>query len=166
MHDSTKFLPGMLNNFYPNFPDQGGPLDDWKFVLHSVTKLAHIILGVVLLVLVIVTLVRAVHKRLLIGSSDNTTILCDAQTGEEIRTLSGHISALASVAFSPDGKTLATAALDGSAKTWNAATGQELFTEPGYYVEPSPDNRHLVTQDVFGVMRGFYLYSERPGFMA
>ena len=96
-------------------------------------------------------------RQLLIGSSDTTAILCDAQTGNEIRILSGHVSALTSVAFSPDGKTLATAALDGSAKIWNAATGQEVFTVPGYNVEFSPDGEHLITYDVFGVMRGFYL---------
>jgi len=50
------------------------------------------------------------------------------------------------VAFSPDGKTIATASWDGTARLWSAATGQEIFRydTPGFAwdVAFSPDGRY------------------------
>ena len=43
-------------------------------------------------------------------------------------TLSGHTREVRGVAFSPDGTRLATASLDGTAKVWDATSGQELLT--------------------------------------
>ena len=43
-------------------------------------------------------------------------------------TLRGHTDSVASVAFSPDGKRIATASADGTAKIWDAVTGKELLT--------------------------------------
>ncbi len=37
-----------------------------------------------------------------------------------------------SVAFSPDGKRLASASQDGTVKVWDAATGQEILTLKGH----------------------------------
>jgi WD40 repeat protein len=52
------------------------------------------------------------------------------------------------VAWSPDGKRLATGSNDGTAKVWDAATGQELLTLRGntgfvYSVAWSPDGKRL-----------------------
>jgi heme A synthase len=58
-----QFLLGMFNNFYVKFPDQAGPLDNWKYVLHSWSEIAHIILGIVLLVIVIMNMVRAARMK-------------------------------------------------------------------------------------------------------
>jgi hypothetical protein len=58
-----QFLLGMYNNFYVNFPEKAGPLDNWKFALHSISEQAHILLGIVLLVLVIITMVRAARMK-------------------------------------------------------------------------------------------------------
>jgi WD40 repeat protein len=43
-------------------------------------------------------------------------------------TLKGHTGWVGGVAFSPDGKALATASADGTVKFWDAATGKELAT--------------------------------------
>jgi WD40 repeat protein len=54
------------------------------------------------------------------------------------------------VAFSPNGKTLATGHLDGTLKLWNAGTGEELATLTGHagqvqFVSYSPDGKTLAT---------------------
>src|SRR2546425_10464637 len=43
-------------------------------------------------------------------------------------TLSGHQSLIAAIAFSPDGRHLASASADGTVKVWNTSTGEQLRT--------------------------------------
>ena len=54
----------------------------------------------------------------------------DAGTGAETALLTGHEEAT-SVAFSPDGTTLASGSLDGTIRLWDAATGQTKATLTG-----------------------------------
>jgi WD40 repeat protein len=60
----------------------------------------------------------------------NTILLVDIVTGKTIGTLFGHKQAVGSVAFSADGRTLASASADGSLKLWNIPTLQEILTLP------------------------------------
>ena len=56
----------------------------------------------------------------------------DAAAGKLLHTLYGHSSQVVSVAFSPDGKYLASGSEDGVAKLWDATTGQELLRLAGH----------------------------------
>jgi WD40 repeat protein len=74
-----------------------------------------------------------------------------------VRTLSGHIG-VCGVAFSPDGRLLATASADGTARLWDPATGQHQRTLTGHTnavlgVAFSPDGRLLATAGDDGTMR-------------
>ena len=52
----------------------------------------------------------------------------DAQTGQELVSLKGHTGGVTSVAFSPDGKRVASVC-DDAVKVWDAQTGEELRLE-------------------------------------
>jgi WD40 repeat protein len=81
---------------------------------------------------------------------DNTLRLWEAATGREIRVLAGHSSAVLSVAFSPDGKTIASGSMDKTVKLWDAAMGQELRAFTGHTddvnsVVFSPDGKTIAS---------------------
>src|SRR5262249_16983522 len=65
----------------------------------------------------------------------------------EIVTLKGHTNAVNNVAYSPDGKRLASVSYDGTTKVWNAQTGQELLSLKGggNGVAFSPDGKRLAS---------------------
>ncbi len=56
----------------------------------------------------------------------------NARTGAEIDLLTGHASAVRSVAFNPDGRTLAGGGWDGTIHLWDATTGQHLNALTGH----------------------------------
>src|SRR5205807_5398313 len=58
--------------------------------------------------------------------------LWDLTTGRERFASSGHRGDILSLAFSPDGLTLATAGEDRTIKLWQTATGEELATLRGH----------------------------------
>lgn len=60
------------------------------------------------------------------GSYDNTVKIWDIESGEEIRTLTGHTRGIR--ALQMDNNKLVSASLDGTVKVWNWRTGQLLNT--------------------------------------
>ncbi len=53
--------------------------------------------------------------------------LWDVATGKEVRTLQREAGGVSGVAFSSDGKTLASASHDGTARLWDVGTGEQLL---------------------------------------
>jgi WD40 repeat protein len=58
---------------------------------------------------------QAFTRRDQIFATAPTARLWEVATGKQIATISGHVNGVSSVAFSPDGRTLATGSLDKTA---------------------------------------------------
>jgi WD40 repeat protein len=102
-------------------------------------------------------------RRLAVGSGapneslDQTGLvqICEIPSGQELLTYRGHSGGIFQLAFSPDGKTIASVGGDrrkstGEAKLWDASTGQDLHTLVGHTniiraVAFSPDGTRLAT---------------------
>jgi len=84
------------------------------------------------------------------GLPDRTARIWDAASGTSIRTLEGHTDSAFVVAYSPDGKLIATASSDTTVRMWESATGKCARTLEGHTgavssVAFSPATRQLAT---------------------
>ncbi|KAK4068839.1 hypothetical protein Purlil1_13701 [Purpureocillium lilacinum] len=66
------------------------------------------------------------------GWPDETIKLWDATTGAFVQTLKGHRGSVTSVAFSTDGRRLASSSFDDTVKVWDAKTGACMRTLKGH----------------------------------
>jgi WD40 repeat protein len=74
----------------------------------------------------------------------------DKASGRVLFTLVGHTAVVFGIAFSPDGRRIATACSDRTIKLWDAQTGQEVLTLRDHtsgvtFVAFSPDGYRLVS---------------------
>ena len=79
--------------------------------------------------------------------------LWNVETGQKIKTLSGHNGAIFGLAFRPDGKVLASASGDRTVKLWEVASGDRRDTlsqslKELYAVAFSPDGKRLMAGGV------------------
>lgn len=86
--------------------------------------------------------------------------------GKVLRIYSGHTSRVVAVAWSPDGKRVASASLDGTAQVWDSVSGTTLETfrsESGAMtsVAWSPTGDLLATGDETGLVRVWEVASQR-----
>ena len=96
-------------------------------------------------------------KLLARAGADNTVDLWDVASGKKLHTLKGHTAPLFKVAFSPDGKTLASITgswlpndVLGEVKLWDVATGKERVALKGHpdrgsSLAFSPDGKTLAS---------------------
>ena len=92
-------------------------------------------------------------KSIVSGNGDNTIVLWNVETGNQLGTLRGHVGPVLSVTFSPDGKVIAGSSEDRAILLWDTRTGMRLRsieTEyPAYSVAFSPDGK-VITSGSYG----------------
>jgi WD40 repeat protein len=91
--------------------------------------------------------------------------LWDVTTGQEIAVIKGHGKAVTKIAFSRDGKLLATSSNDNTIKIWDLPTRRELRTLTGHSasiesMDFSPDNQLLASSGEDG---GTFLWDTNTG---
>ena len=110
----------------------------------------------ILLALQAVSTTYTVNKTVVSEAED---VMRDALKTSRVRvTLSGHSDSVTDIAYSPDGKRLATASVDGTANVWHTTTGQELLTLAGHStwvnsIAFSPDGSRLATASSDGTVK-------------
>jgi serine/threonine protein kinase/WD40 repeat protein len=97
----------------------------------------------------------------------STITLFEAETGREIGSMSGHGSYVTAMQFWPDGKTLATGAMDQTIRIWDVETRELRLTLRGHTrpvtgLELLPDNTTLVSSSGDGTVRFWDTTATRP----
>jgi WD40 repeat protein len=105
---------------------------------------------------------------LLAGAADDQTVrVLDPNAGKEVRCLRGHLDWVTCVAFSPDGRRLASSSPDQTIKVWDTASGQEILTLEGSAGRDSSmafstDGRQLACVFVNGTLKVWDVQPRTP----
>jgi WD40 repeat protein len=81
------------------------------------------------------------------ATADPGIRLRDTSSGKVMATLEGHKDCVLSLAFAPDGKTLASSSLDASIRIWDVAKRETIrrIDNPAHRIAFSPDGKKLAT---------------------
>ncbi|MGE3230029.1 MAG: WD40 repeat domain-containing protein, partial [Hyphomicrobium sp.] len=95
--------------------------------------------------------------RLASGGADKQVKLWNLDTLDRIRTYRGHRDLITALAFSPDGKLLASASIDGNIRVWSTRSGRmrRLYGHRGRVgsLSFSPDGKTLASSGADGQLR-------------
>jgi len=91
-------------------------------------------------------------------SEDNSFVVWNAKTGQDVRVVRGHTSHVQRMRFSPDGHLIISGSTDGTIKIWDAGTLQEVRSinaHPAaiYDLAFTPDGSRFVSSGVDGTLR-------------
>ncbi len=97
-------------------------------------------------------------KVLAAGTIDGTVRLWQANDGQPVKILRGHIAAIWPIAFSPDGQTLVSGSLDQTAKIWDVESGHIRYILQGFREAVtafafSPDGQTLASSSADTMIR-------------
>jgi formylglycine-generating enzyme required for sulfatase activity len=89
---------------------------------------------------------------------DATKVKEQPESISEVRRFRGHTAAICDVAFSPDGRLIASGAFDNTARVWDVGTGKELNKLEGYTAHVEcvcffPDGRRLIAGSADSTLR-------------
>jgi WD40 repeat protein/serine/threonine protein kinase len=89
---------------------------------------------------------------------EGTVTIQDVPSGREILTMQGHSREVAGLAFSPEGRLLATGGGDGTVQLWDASSGQQILVMQGHTMRVtgvvfSPDGTRLASVSHDGTLR-------------
>ena len=91
------------------------------------------------------------------STNDGQVTILDTATDQTVAVLTAHTRQVQDLAYSPDSTLLATASIDGTARIWDARTGQELreldHPDAVNNVAFSPDGKSVATFDFDGTIR-------------
>jgi WD40 repeat protein len=81
---------------------------------------------------------------------DKTVQVWEALTGENVVIYRGHTDTVNTVAWSPDGKSIASGAADGTVRLWDVATGMQMYVYRGHQASVnsivwSPDSQRIAS---------------------
>lgn len=99
------------------------------------------------------------------GSTDNSLILWNIESGRQVRVFNRHAEPIRSVCFSPDGTKILTSSADNTAKVFEVVTGnlltsiklQDADLELAFF---SPDGTKII---IYDGRDGVYVYSSETG---
>lgn len=95
---------------------------------------------------------------MLVVGGENSVLICDAPTGQPVRSLVGHLGRVYAVTFGIDESTLITGASDGTLRVWDLPSGRTRHVFGGHQqwvwpVAASPRLPMVATSDQSGVVR-------------
>ncbi len=101
----------------------------------------------------------------LVTFNNSVVRLWDSVTGRELFTLTGHTGWVENIAISPDGKSLASASLDGTVKIWSLEPGQEVVSMAGSGIRSaySPNGKWLAQETADGDLQLWNAQSGEKG---